>query len=87
MFEPEVFRKQMYCSEKSACDTAVTFPPRSDSGNCAPLPPSLRLWCYAIKIGKYSEDKQIFKSERHEPWTWTIPWTSAIFEHKIRPTA
>ena len=35
-------------------------------GNCAPLAPSLRLWCYAIKIGKLSEIKQIFKSERHE---------------------
>jgi len=34
-------------------------------GNCAPLPPSLRLWCYAIKIEKFSENKQIFKSERH----------------------
>jgi len=36
------------------------------SGNCAPLPPSLRLWCYAIKIGKFSENKHIFKSEHHE---------------------
>ena len=35
--------------------------------NCSPLPPSLRLWCYAIKIKKFSENKQIFKSERHEP--------------------
>jgi len=31
--------------------------------NCAP---SLRLWCNAIQIGKFSEKKQIFKSERHE---------------------
>jgi len=36
-------------------------------GNCTPLLPSLRLCCYAIKIiGKFSENKQIFKSERHE---------------------
>ena len=34
--------------------------------NCAPLPPSLRLLCYAIKIGKFSKNKQIFKSERHK---------------------
>jgi len=27
MFEPEVFRKQMYCSEKSAYDNFVTFYP------------------------------------------------------------
>ena len=42
--------------------------PRSDSAprNRAPLPPSLRLWCYAMKIGKVSKSKQIFKSERHE---------------------
>jgi len=25
MFEPEVFRKQMYCFEKSAYDIVVTF--------------------------------------------------------------
>ena len=31
-----------------------------------PLELSLRLWCYAIKIGKFSENKQIFKSERHQ---------------------
>ena len=30
-----------------------------------PLDLSLRLWCYAIKFGKFSENKQIFKSERH----------------------
>ena len=42
--------------------------PRSDSAprNRAPLAPSLRLWCHAMKIGKFSESKQIFKSERHE---------------------
>jgi len=44
------------------------FGPRSDlaPGELCPLPYSLRLWCYAIKIGKFSENKQIFKSERHE---------------------
>jgi len=31
-----------------------------------PCPPSLRLWCYAMKIGKFSESKKIFKSEHHE---------------------
>ena len=36
------------------------------AGNCAPLPPSLRLRCYEIKIGKFSEHKLIFKSECHE---------------------
>ena len=34
--------------------------------NCAPLPLSLRLWCYVIKLGKFSENKQIFRSERQE---------------------
>jgi len=45
------------------------FGPRSDSAQeeyCALLPPSLRLWCYVIKMGQFSENKQIFKSERHE---------------------
>ena len=45
MFEPEFFRKQMYCIEESTCDIAGTFPrPRSDSvpGACVPLAPSLR---------------------------------------------
>ena len=31
-----------------------------------PCPPSLRLWCYAMKIKTFSENKQIIKSERHE---------------------
>jgi len=69
MFEPEVFRKQMYCFEKCVFDIVVTFWPPAvirHQGNCAPLTPSLRLWCHAIKIGKFSESKQIFKSERHE---------------------
>ena len=31
MFEPEVFRKQMYCTEESTCDIVETFRrPRSD---------------------------------------------------------
>ena len=43
--------------------------PRSDSapgGLCPPPPLSLRLWCYAITIGNFSQNKQIFKSESHE---------------------
>ena len=69
MLEPEVVRKQMYCFEKSASDIVVTFWSPAVircPGNCAPLPPSLRLWCYSIEIGKFCENKQIFKSERHE---------------------
>ena len=44
------------------------FGPCSDSAprELRSLAPSLRLWCYAIKIGKFSENKQIFKSERPE---------------------
>jgi len=44
------------------------FSPHSDSvlGELRPLAPSLCLWCHAMKIGKFSESKQIFKSERHE---------------------
>ena len=44
------------------------FSPRSDSasGELSPWPPPLRPWWSAIKIGKFSENKQIFKSEPHE---------------------
>jgi len=60
---------EINCFEKSAYDIVGTFWPPTVircPGNCDYLPPSLRLWCYAIKIGKYSESKQIFKSECHE---------------------
>ena len=58
-----------YGFEKSAYDIVVTFCPPQWFGArriVPPCPPSLRLWCYAINIGKNSENKQIFKSERHE---------------------
>ena len=44
------------------------FSPHSDSvlGELCPLAPSLRLRCHAMKIWKFSESKQIVKSERHE---------------------
>ena len=35
MFEPEVFRKQMYCTEESTFDVVEAF---RRPGNCAPLP-------------------------------------------------
>jgi len=60
---------EIYCFEKSAYDIVGTFwlpAVIRCPGNCDYLPPSLRLWCYAIKIGKYSESKQIFKYECHE---------------------
>ena len=67
--EPEVFRKQMYCFENSAYHIVVTFWLPAVIGrpvNYGPLPPSLRLWCYVIKIGKFFGKENIFKSERHE---------------------
>jgi len=76
MFESEVSRKQMYCFEKSAYDIVVTFWSPAvirHPGDCAPLPPSLHFLCYAIKIGKFSENKQIFKSERHERKRYSKP--------------
>ena len=63
------FRKQMYYLEKSAYDVVVTFwlpATIRRLGNCAPLLLSFHLWCYSIKIRKFSENKQIFKSERDE---------------------
>jgi len=57
MFEPEVFRKEMYCFEKYAYHLA----PRSDSapGELCPLAPSLRLWCFDIKIGNFFGKEKI----------------------------
>jgi len=56
MFEPKVFRKQMYCDEESTYDIVGTFwRPRSQSAHpqwfgawafVPPLPPSLRVWKY-----------------------------------------
>ena len=57
-----LFWKSAYGIAVTSWPPAVIRPPR----NCAPLAPSLRLWCNAIKIGKFSEKKQIFKTERHE---------------------
>ena len=34
LFEPEVFRKKMYCNEESACNIVGTF---RRLGHCAPL--------------------------------------------------
>jgi len=55
MFESEVFLKQMYCFEKSAHDIVGTFWPSAVilRPGISPLLTSLRLWCYAIKIGKF----------------------------------
>ena len=45
MFEPEIFRKQMYCIDENICDIVGTlWRPHSDSapGSCAPLVMPLR---------------------------------------------
>jgi len=36
MFEPEIFRKQMYCIEESACDIIWAF--RRPGNLCPPFP-------------------------------------------------
>jgi len=53
---------------KSAYGIVVSFGPTHWFGvrRIFPLPHSLRRWCYAIKIGKCSENKQIFISKSHE---------------------
>jgi len=53
---------------KSAYGIVVSFAPPQWFGvrGIFLLLPSLRLWCYAIKIGKCSENKQIFISKCHE---------------------
>jgi len=41
MFKSDVFRKQMYCFEKSAYDIVTFWPPAEIQrpGNCFPFPP------------------------------------------------
>ena len=68
VFESEVFRKQMYSFEKSAYDIVVTFWPPQWFGARGILPPCPLVTPLVLckNIGKISENKQIFKSERHE---------------------
>ena len=81
MFEPEVFRKQMYCFENVPMTLLGLFalPPQwfGPRGIVPPFPPSLRLWYYAIKIGKFSK----FTNFQVQTSWISLPWTSAIFEH------
>jgi len=45
MFEPELFRKQMYCIDESTCDVLGTFrSPSRDGARVILAPPSLRPW-------------------------------------------
>jgi len=65
MFEPKVFRKQMYCIEESTCDTDGSFRrfpqsfgasivfPRPGNFASPPCPPSLRHWKYNRYISNY----------------------------------
>jgi len=51
IFEPDVFRKQLYCIEDSTCDIAETFLcPRSDSapGELFPLAPLVTPSCTTV---------------------------------------
>jgi len=48
------------------CDYLATSSDSVPGEFCPLASPSLRLWGYSIKIGKFSENKPIFKSERHE---------------------
>ena len=57
----------MYCFKKCLWHCCGFWPPQwFGVRGIYPLPHSLRLWCYAIKIEKCSENKQIFISKRHE---------------------
>jgi len=72
MFEPEVFRKQMYCIEESTCDIVETF---RRTGNCVPLTPLvaplhlakfLPKYCALQKLIVYHH-KTVFCYEPHNP--------------------
>jgi len=54
----------IYCIEENAYDI-VTSSPLRWVGSRGIVPPCPHSWC-AIKIGKFSENKQILKSEPHE---------------------
>jgi len=65
MFEPEAFRKHMYCIEESAYDIVVTFWSPAviwHQGNCAPLPPLVTPLVMCNKNRKNSENNQLFNS-------------------------
>jgi len=76
MFEPEIFRKQIYFTEESTCDNVGTFrrlsqsfgTPRSDSAPgelCPRCPPSLYpKYCRAFSQSCYA---------RH---VWVISWSA-----------
>lgn len=52
MFEPEVFREQMYCIEENICDFVGTFlrpPVIRLPRHFAPLAPSVRPWISPTK--------------------------------------
>jgi len=63
MFEPEVFRKQMYSIEESTCDVVGTVrrPPQSFGasimiwrpGNCAPLAPIVTPLCVSKQFAGF----------------------------------
>jgi len=59
MFEPEVFRKHMYCFEKVPVTFLELFGPRSDSAprNHAPLPP------LATSLVLCNENQNIFRKQ------------------------
>ena len=83
MFEPEVFRKQMYCVETSTCDMVRTFrrPPQSFAARRIVLP-SLRPWfvllylCWLkvtnndIVIRKYLNGRPPFLKEEKIQCVW-----------------
>jgi len=86
MVEPEVFRKQLHCIEKSTCDIFGTFRrppavirrPHSDShqGNCARLVPP----CYApVRVRLATSRAQIMCADLISPSRFrAITWRQCI---------
>jgi len=69
MFEPEVFRKQMYCTEvlMTLLGLFGALIVIQRTGNCAPSPPSLRPW--------------LLRSETRLNKSWYTALTRGIRDH------
>ena len=75
MFEPEVFRKQMYCIEESAYDIVVTFWSPAvirRQAKCAPLPPLVTSLVLPILANLVMEDieNKAMSEFHHPPKVW-----------------
>jgi len=77
MFEPEVFRKQMYCTEVLVTLLELCGPPAviRHPGNCAPLPPVVT----PLVTARSDETQQIMVHSSTQRLTGTFGFRGAKF--------